>query len=69
MQIIYWHLPICLRIPTKKKTFFYRCNLKFSLRGSIQFLILDSTTRADFWKMFSSSRKRGVLTQIRAYRE
>jgi hypothetical protein len=44
IQITYRHLPICLRIPVEKKTFFFfRCNSKIDLRGSRR----NYTTRAE----------------------
>ena len=49
----------------KKKHFFFkkkRCNSKIGSVGSIRNCNRIGTNGADFWKMSSSSRKRGVLT-------
>jgi len=43
----------------KKNFFLKRCNSKFGLHGSMWNFNRIETMEADFWKMFSSSRKRG----------
>ena len=55
--------------PKGKKNLSLTMQLKIGSRGTIQNSILDSTTRAEFWKMFSSSRKRGGADQNLAYSE
>ena len=62
IQIIYQHLPNWLRIPQKIKKLFFKDATQKSARMVVSRIGIElQTTRAEFWKMSSSSRERGDI--------